>query len=217
MSPILVILARLALGAVWIIAGTAKLAKKRSDNPVGQFLLLPEGVAAVVGGVLPWIELTLGILLFIGQWISLVAAISAGMLTIFTAAIVLNLLRGRRVECHCFGALGHGTISWLSVARNAALGVAAVIVMCAPNTYLSLEGWRKGDALIPPEALSLESVPVLLMMLAGLLLWVLALSTWDAAKAVAMADDGPALGQIERTYLRRWKVFRGSGEAVEER
>src|SRR5438445_228092 len=101
MHPFIILLARLALGSTWVVAGIAKLAQRGSrGDSVAEFGLLPRRLADAVGRALPWAELALGLLLLAGLWTSAAAAASAALLVAFTLAISINLARGRRVECH---------------------------------------------------------------------------------------------------------------------
>ena len=54
-------------------------------------------------------------------------AAAAGLLALYTAAIAVNLLRGRRhIDCGCFGPAHRAPLGGALVARNAALGALAV-------------------------------------------------------------------------------------------
>src|SRR5438105_4554525 len=107
LHPYLVLLARLALGSMWIMAGAAKLAQKQPHGEaVDKFGLLPRPLAGAVGTALPYLELALGLFLLIGQWTAPAAAVSAALLLLFSLAIGINLIHGRKVECHCFGQAG---------------------------------------------------------------------------------------------------------------
>lgn len=78
--------------------------------------------------VLPWIELVCGALL-IAQWQRQVISLIVGsMLVVFTVAIIVQLARGRRPSCACFGSWSARPLGWRHVARNAALLVLAVVV-----------------------------------------------------------------------------------------
>src|SRR5438552_1077664 len=99
MHPYAVLLARLGLGSMWMVAGAAKLGQREPPGKsVARFGLLPRWAADAVGRALPVAELTLGLLLLLGQWTAGAAAASAALLLLFSGAITLNLLRGRKVE-----------------------------------------------------------------------------------------------------------------------
>src|SRR5206468_12889863 len=62
------------------------------------------------------------------------ATAALAMLTIFIAAIVMNLARGRTPDCHCFGTLHSEPVGWTTVVRNALLaGMAGVVAWRGPS------------------------------------------------------------------------------------
>ena len=128
MYPYVVLLAQLALGVIWVAAALAKLTTRQfGRHAIARFNLLPSALASVVGIVLPWTELSLGGLLLSGQWTRAAAGASVVVLSVFTFAIVVSLVRGDHVECSCFGQWRSNRISWWSVARNAGLAALAAI------------------------------------------------------------------------------------------
>jgi uncharacterized membrane protein YphA (DoxX/SURF4 family) len=205
MHPYLILLARLTLGIVWVTAGLAKRAQKEQvGESVAEFGLLPPGAAGRVGALLPSVELLLGLLLLAGLATKAAAAASAALLFVFSIAIAVNLLRGRRFACRCFGELGEGEISWLSVLRNAGLAAFALILALGRTDYLSLDGWWKGTARSPADPPPLDFLPVFLIAAGITLAGMLVAAGWQVALATARAQSGPALGMEERRLLRRW-------------
>ncbi len=218
MHPYALVLARFVLGSMWVIAGLGKLADREPrGRAVADFGLLPRPTADVLGTALPWIELALGILLLVGLGTAPAAAASAGLLAVFTLAISINLARGRKIECHCFGQWGRARISWASVARNLALLGAALMLVRFRQEYLTLEGWIQGAALPPTDPPVLDFVPVLLLAVSGILVWSLGVSAWEVAQALARAEGGPSLGLPERRFLRRWLAPGPGGRGAEDR
>ena len=59
-------------------------------------------------------------------WYGAVGALA--LMAVFTASIVINLLLGRRPDCHCFGELTNGAIGWRTVWRNVAIAAVAAVV-----------------------------------------------------------------------------------------
>ena len=58
----------------------------------------------------------------VGGWVALALRLA------FSSAIALNLARGRRPDCHCFGRLSAGPVGWSTVARNGFLALLAAFV-----------------------------------------------------------------------------------------
>lgn len=194
MHPYVVVLARLALGGTWIAAGSAKLASNGGlRDSVARFGLLPDRAAHAVAIVLPWIEVSLGGLLIVGQWTKPAAEASIGLLFVFNAAISINLLRGNRVACHCFGQFGRKPISWWSVARNLVLLAVASLVSVGASGYLAADGWWHGYLPEPADPPVRDFVPIVLIALGIVLFSILANSAWRTARIIADANGGPGL------------------------
>ena len=115
-------IAGMALGVVLLVSGAAKRADRGWPATAAAF-----GAPAWTIPALPWFELVLGGVLITGIARPLAAALAAAALLAFTALLVANLARGRRVPCACFGARSGRPIGVWSVVRNLGLlGLAAV-------------------------------------------------------------------------------------------
>jgi uncharacterized membrane protein YphA (DoxX/SURF4 family) len=119
-------LAGAALGVVLLVAGVAKRVDRRW--PVAASSL---GAPSWAVAALPWVEIALGALLVSGLGAPLPAVAAALLLLLFTVLLVVNLVRGRRPPCACFGSRSHEPISELSVARNIGLLALAVVATVA--------------------------------------------------------------------------------------
>ena len=119
--------ASIVVGLVLCAAAFTKLRTGRGWESQGRDL----GVPLTVLPVVPWIELGLGALLVVRlAWFAAsVAAI--GLLVTFTGIVLMNLARGRRPVCACFGSLGATPIGPWHVWRNVALIVLAVVGLVA--------------------------------------------------------------------------------------
>jgi len=88
---------------------------------------------------------------------------------VFVVGISINLARGRKLDCHCFGKLHSAPAGWKTLARNAVLAVVAGFVL-----------WEGYDG-ARPSALSwvgaLSTVP-LLSLLGGVLVLALLAGQW---------------------------------------
>lgn len=101
--------ARVVLAGVWLWAGAAKLGDPAASlRAVRAYRLFPEWLVHVIGYGLPFVEITLGVLLLVGIATRLSAIVSAVLLALFIAGIGSAAARGLRIECGCFG--GGGTI-----------------------------------------------------------------------------------------------------------
>lgn len=142
-----VVFARTLIGLVLLTAGVAKLIKGREFiKVVRDYDLLPQGMAAFVGQLLPSVELLLGVCLLLGilvEWSALTAAL---ILLLFACAVAINLARGRRdIACGCFGQRDH-KLSWAIVIRNAILATVAGIVWLSSFFLHDVDSVPTGEA-----------------------------------------------------------------------
>lgn len=129
----LAVMCRFGLATIFVLGGVAKLGRRSEfADAVRNYRLLPRGASEFVSRTLPAAELLVGVLLLLGLEKVAVAAVSALCLVTFTVAITVNLLRGRRIDCGCFGLATESHLSWFSVGRNALLLSVALLVMSRP-------------------------------------------------------------------------------------
>jgi hypothetical protein len=116
-------LAGVALGAVFLVAGASKVAAGARWPQQAVELGAPRAVAPVV----PWWEIVLGALLVAGVARRAVATLAVLTLAVFTALIVVQLRRGRRPPCACFGSWSARPLGWGHVVRNALFAATGVL------------------------------------------------------------------------------------------
>ncbi|MDQ1396825.1 MAG: hypothetical protein QOG64_2084 [Acidimicrobiaceae bacterium] len=120
----IIALCRIVVGGLLLVSGTAKLRQPAWPATARQF-----GTPAVVVPLLPWLELVLGALLVAqigGRWTALGAL---ALLVVFTAAVGVQLARGRRVPCGCFGQSSTDPVSIITIARNVALSALTLVAV----------------------------------------------------------------------------------------
>ncbi len=125
---IALLIARLALAAVFAVAGLSKLADLRGSRQAIAGFGVPAILAPALGQLIPLLELaiTVGLILSATAWVASLAA--AALLLTFIAAIGINLARGRTPDCHCFGQLHSEPIGPAVLVRNAFLLALAAFV-----------------------------------------------------------------------------------------
>ena len=121
------LVARLLLAAVFAFAAAAKLRDRRGARQAITSFGVPSAAAGPVAVALPFVELTTALLLVVPRTATAGILAAAMLLAIFTLAVVTNLLRGRRPECHCFGQIASGPIGWTTVGRNVVLLIIALL------------------------------------------------------------------------------------------
>jgi uncharacterized membrane protein YphA (DoxX/SURF4 family) len=144
-QPWLGLVARLVLAGVFLVAGGSKVGDlAASGRAVNAYRLLPYDAATVVGAALPFIELTLGVLLLCGLATRIAAALASFLLVVFIVGISSVWARGLSIDCGCFGkggelAKGVSPQYGGEIARDVALLALAVFLLVYPHTRLSLD------------------------------------------------------------------------------
>lgn len=127
-------LLRIALAGVFALAGITKLLDPQGSRRSMVDFGLPDGAARLAAYVLPSLELVVAVALLPAATAVYGSVGAAVLLLAFIAAIGVSLARGRRPDCHCFGQLHSAPIGWPLLARNAALLVAAGVIVTAGGT-----------------------------------------------------------------------------------
>lgn len=177
---------RFAVATVFLLAAVSKLPRlDEFEGAVANYRLLPGRLARPLARALPPAELGASLLLALGLATRLVAGLLALTLCLFAGAVAANLLRGRSIDCGCFGPIAEHRITWWSVARNLLLaGMAGAAVAAAPLP-LSLD-----SLLSPVRASALPSSGALGLMVVGTL----------AVLGAAVAQEAGRLRQLRRTF-----------------
>jgi uncharacterized membrane protein YphA (DoxX/SURF4 family) len=134
-SALLPLLGRLLLALVFAVAGAAKLADREGSRQAIVDFGVPSALAAPLGLLLPLAELAVAATLLpaFTAWGGLGAL---GLLLVFVVGISVNLARGRKPDCQCFGQLHSAPAGWKTLARNGVLAAVAGFVLW--------EGYGKG-------------------------------------------------------------------------
>jgi thiol-disulfide isomerase/thioredoxin/uncharacterized membrane protein YphA (DoxX/SURF4 family) len=125
------LIARLVLAVVFILAGVAKLSDLKGSRQAIIEFGLPALLASPLALLLPLAELGVGAALIPAStawWGALGALV---LLLLFVVGISINLARGKKPECHCFGQLHSAPAGWKTLARNGALAAVAGFVLWA--------------------------------------------------------------------------------------
>jgi len=139
---LLTVLLRIALSAVFGIAGVTKLIDPTGTREAVKNFGSPDPLAPALAIVLPIAELAIAATLLFTT--TVVAGALAGLLilVLFIVAIIINLARGQTHDCHCFGQIYSRPLGWPTLARNLsfALGAAFVLWQSSSNPGLSIVG-----------------------------------------------------------------------------
>jgi putative oxidoreductase len=118
----LLLLGRLFLGFVFLYAAIEKISDPESFAiAINNYKLLPIFSINIFAIILPWIELTAGLLLIFGIAIKENSLIISALLTLFIIVISISLFRGLDINCGCFGTVNGTKIGVQKIVENALL------------------------------------------------------------------------------------------------
>ncbi len=121
-------IAAVGLGAIFVIAGAAKLALGAAWPAQARAMGAPMPIATIVPGV----ELVIGAALIARIAMPLPALAAIVLLVSFSVLIARQLVDGRHPPCACFGAWSNRPLSGAHLARNAVLLAVAIVALWAP-------------------------------------------------------------------------------------
>ncbi|MFI5840159.1 MauE/DoxX family redox-associated membrane protein [Catenuloplanes sp. NPDC051500] len=139
------LVARLGLAGVWLYAGGTKVGDlAASGRAVNAYRIMPFEVAQVIGAMLPFVEIVVGLLLLAGLATRVSAAFSVLLLTVFIAGIASAWARGLQIDCGCFGSGGqlaageNPTYGW-EIARDLGFLILAGYLLIRPDSRFSAD------------------------------------------------------------------------------
>jgi len=125
----LALAARLVLAAVFVISGLSKLV----DQPATRVALgafgLPESLTTPAAAVLPGAELLVAAAVITPATATTGAVGALFLLGLFIVVVAVSLAKGRAPDCHCFGQIHAGPVSWVTLVRNVALAAVALVIL----------------------------------------------------------------------------------------
>ena len=135
-QPWLTFVFRLSLGGVLLVAGALKVTDPYSSaTSVRAYQILPVDLANLLGFILPFAEVAIGIFLIVGIWVRLNAIAGGALMIMFIIAIGQAWARGISLDCGCFGKGGLLDTDELPV-WNYTLEIARDIVLAAFAVYI---------------------------------------------------------------------------------
>ncbi len=128
--------AAIAVGGVMAWASIAKLRMPAATATSFRSLGIP--FASLLSRLVPAVELGVFALCFTVPKVG--AAAAAVLLMLFTLLLTVHVRRGSTVSCGCFGSADPAPVTWMTLVRNAALIVIAVVAASmAPPRLTRLE------------------------------------------------------------------------------
>jgi uncharacterized membrane protein YphA (DoxX/SURF4 family) len=133
---------RFCLSYLFLLAGVSKVSRRSQfSSVVKEYQIGGLRFARFVTVTIPFLELSIGMMLLLGvfEWLAGLAA--AVLLVAFAGVAFINLMRGRRVVCGCLGSPS-SRISGFMVTRNLLLAVASaeLLVRLDPRAFIQPDG-----------------------------------------------------------------------------
>lgn len=143
-APWFGLVARLTLGGVLLLAGYLKLDElDKSQMAVRAYEMLPVSLANLIGIVLPFAEIFMGILLILGAATRVIGFMSALLMLVFVVGISQAWARGLSIDCGCFGGGGKvepGEENYLTpLMRDAGLTALGIYLFLFPQSKFALD------------------------------------------------------------------------------
>lgn len=122
---------RVGLGLLFVFASLDKIAHPAAfAQAVANYQILPAALVNPAAILLPWIEAVCGLALACGVLPRGAALVIAGLMAVFLAAILANLVRGVDVACGCFSVDPAAAPNMrLSALRDGAIFLLSVLVL----------------------------------------------------------------------------------------
>lgn len=135
LDPLLTQLAAASMALVLLVGAAQKWRDLDSfEDALANYALLPAAWLQPVARLLPAAESAAGLGLLFAPLRPQGAALALAVLLVVTAAIVINLLRGRAdIDCGCGGFEDEQHLSWALVARNLVLLLLVGVSATAPS------------------------------------------------------------------------------------
>jgi putative oxidoreductase len=135
----LLLIIRLVLGFVFIYAAITKISDPEGfSQAIYNYKLLPLFMVNIFAIILPWIELSAGVLLVFGISVKENSAIISGLLIVFILAVLISLFRGLDINCGCFGTVNGSKVGLQKILENIGLLVSSLILIKFDSNFFSL-------------------------------------------------------------------------------
>ncbi|WP_020063161.1 MauE/DoxX family redox-associated membrane protein [Bacillus sp. 123MFChir2] len=136
---------RLCLGSIFIGTFVSKIRDFRSHiDIIRKYQILPENSIVFLAYIEIAFELVIGIGIILGFVVNLMSLLAAFLLSLYTLAIIINLIRRNTdFNCGCGGVLGDYKLSWNLVIRNVLLLFIAIFIYYMPHQIGTVDEYLK--------------------------------------------------------------------------
>lgn len=129
-------LLRFGLGGLLIFASLSKILHPYEFAVIVEnYRVLGDGLSRWIAVWLPYLELTVGLLLVLGIWLDAVSVIYAALMFVFLVLVTQAYVRHLDIHCGCFSVENTGPIGWVKILEN--------VVYCCGSLLLVYFVYRK--------------------------------------------------------------------------
>ena len=140
----LLVTIRIILAFTFIYAAILKIAEPGDfGQAIANYKLLPDSLINILAVILPWVEISAGLLLLFGVAVKENSLIISGMLIVFIIAIAISLARGLNIDCGCFGTVNGNEIGLIKLLQNIGLLAIGIILIFYNSTFLTMNKSQK--------------------------------------------------------------------------
>ncbi len=133
---------RYFIGVMFLYAGLAKISYPAEfAESIASYQLVPYWTRSInlLAVFMPWLELICGLFLILGIATRATSCILGFILTLFTIAIAINVIKGAPISCGCFDSVG-SQISWWKVLEDVFLALLTVQIFLFDRVFLLHRG-----------------------------------------------------------------------------
>ncbi len=117
-NPWVALAFRLYIGGLFVFAAMYKINYGAEfATTIASYRIVPYWAVNALAVFMPWTEIICGALLILGIRVRSVCTIIVALLSVFTVAIFINLLRDAPISCGCFHTI-EDPISWWTILRD---------------------------------------------------------------------------------------------------
>lgn len=121
-----------------------------------EYRVLPPYLGRAYAHLVPPLECLLGLLLLSGIAVRSAAIVSSLLVLSFITGVGINVIRGRTLDCHCFGKTTKRAIGWWLLLEDGALLCATCTLALLASRWVVPESWSIWHFTGVPQAESVE-------------------------------------------------------------
>lgn len=131
---ILIRLAQIGIGLIFIAAGLAKIADiGRFAEQLHNFRMMPVFGENLLAMTLPWVEIVAGLALVLKLRARAAALLATLLMLVFTIGVAQAMARGLDFECGCFGKADATRTGWTKLFQNIGMTLLAWVASIKPR------------------------------------------------------------------------------------